>query len=187
MNVLIISVSHPLQLLEVETDSELLRASKARLRAMLEERFAAGAVAAIFEECSFTKESIAAQLAAGRNPNKVPWHNICMTVEERKAAGIYDALNNRPGHPDDNMEYTIEERIPADEIREDYFAEHILAAEPAQGDILVLVGDMHVEPVARRLRTKGHTVEIRTELVPIKRWTNRNTFELQGSNDDQSS
>jgi hypothetical protein len=186
MNVLIISVSHPLQLLEVGTDSELLRASKARLRAMLEERFATGTVAAIFEECSFTKVSIAAQLAAERYP-KVPWHNICMTVEERKAAGIYEALHDRPGHPDNNMEYTIEERIPADEIREDYFAEHILAAESAQGDILVLVGDMHVEPVARRIRAKGQTVEIRPELVPIKRWINRTTVELQGAVDDQSS
>jgi len=178
MNIKIISISHPLQLLENEQDSDALRASKTRLREILIERFTEGQVSAIFEESSLTKKSIADQLATGLDP-RVPWHNICMTMEERTAAGIREALDNRPGHPDDNMEYTIEERIPADAVCEDHFAEHILTTENAQGDVLVLVGDMHVGPVARRLRAKGHTVEVLSELVPVKRWDDPHGYDQQ--------
>src|SRR6185437_5894287 len=178
MNVTILSITHPLQLLEDPADAEDLQASKAQLRAIVEAQFAKGPVGAIFEECSFTKESIAAELARAHDPG-VPWHNICMTVDERKAAGIYDALRNRPGHPDDNMEYTIEERIPEDELREEYFVEQISAAEHVAGAVLVLVGDMHAEPVANRLRARRHTVEVRRELVPIKRWTDSRIPEVQ--------
>ena len=52
MNVKIISISHPLQLLEEEGDTEALRASKTRLREILNERFTKGQVAGIFEEFS---------------------------------------------------------------------------------------------------------------------------------------
>lgn len=111
-----------------------------------------------------------------------------MTVDERKAAGIYEALRNRPGHPDDTMEYTIEERIPADAVCENHFAEHILTADSETGLVLVLVGDMHVEPVARRLRAKGHAVDVHSELVPIKRWADPHGLDAQQpSGDAQSS
>ncbi|WP_263357716.1 hypothetical protein [Acidicapsa ligni] len=186
MNVIIIAIDHYLQLLEADEDSEALRASKTRLREILEERFGPGQITAIFEESSLTKKSIADQLARRRDP-RVPWQNICMTVEERRAAGIYEALNNRPGRRDDNMEYTIQARIPEDEVREDYFADHILAAEKTQGDVLVLVGDMHVEPVANRPRAKGHTIEILSELVPIRRWEDRGAIERQLEVEGQSS
>jgi hypothetical protein len=169
MNVIIISIDHYLQLLEADTDSESLRASKTRLREILKAYFPGRRVVEIFEESSPRKESIAAQLAGQLDP-QVPWHNISMTEEERRAAGIFEALLDRPGRPDDAMEFTIESRIPADEVREDCFAERILGAVKAQGDILVLLGDMHVQAVADRLRSKGHTVEILPELVPIKRW-----------------
>lgn len=169
MNVIIISIDHSLQLLEAETDSQTLRASKSRLRAILEEQFAGGRVAEIFEELSPRKESIAAKLAGQRDP-KVPWQNINMSEAERRAAGIYEALLNRPGRPDDKMEFTIEARIPADKVRENHFAECIFTAEKAQGNILVLLGDMHVQAVADKLRGAGHGVEILPELVPIKRW-----------------
>ena len=110
----------------------------------------------------------------------MPWRNLCMTVEERTAAGIREALDNRPGHPDDNMEYTIEERIPADAVCEDHFADHILVPENAEGEVLVMVGDMHVEPVARRLRAKGHAVEVISGLVPVKRWDDPHGYGQHG-------
>jgi hypothetical protein len=169
MNVIFISIDHYLQLVEAETDSESLRTSKTRLREILKEQLAGRRVAAIFEESSPRKDSIAAQIAGQRDP-RVPWHNISMTEEERRAAGIYEALLNRPGGPDETMEFTIEERIPADEVREDYFTGRILDADKAEGNVIVLLGDMHVQPVADRLLTKGHTVEIFGELVPVKRW-----------------
>lgn len=71
MNAVVISITHPLQLLESETDTDELRASKVRLREILQERFAAGPIAAIFEESSLTMESIAGQLARQRDP-RVP-------------------------------------------------------------------------------------------------------------------
>jgi hypothetical protein len=183
MKIIVLSITHPLQLLEDPADTEDLQTSKAQLRAILEAQFAKKSVGAIFEECSFTKESIAAELARAHDP-EVPWHNICMTETERKAAGIYDALRNRPSRPDDNMEYTIEERIPEDEIREEYFVEQILTEEHVEGDVLVLVGDMHAEPVANRLRARRHNVEVRGELVPIKRWTDSRILEVQQPPED---
>jgi hypothetical protein len=59
MNVIIISIDHYLQLLESDTDLKALRASKSRLREILEAQFAGGGVAEIFEESSPRKESIA--------------------------------------------------------------------------------------------------------------------------------
>ena len=169
MNVVMISIDHYLQLLEAETDTEALRASKTRLRQILEAQLASGRVVKIFEESSPRKESIAAQLARQHDP-QIPWHNIHMTEAERREAGIYEALFNRPGSPDETMEFTIEHRIPEDEVREDHFAAQILSAGNRDGNIVVLIGDMHVLPVADRLQVQGHTVEIRPELVPIKRW-----------------
>ena len=121
MNVVMISIDHYLQLLEAETDTVALRASKTRLRQILEARLATGRVVEIFEETSPRKESIAAQLARQHEP-KIPWHNIHMTEAERREAGIYEALLNRPGSPDETMEFTIEHRIPEDEVRENHFA-----------------------------------------------------------------
>jgi hypothetical protein len=170
MNILIVSIDHYLQLLEAETDSETLRASKLNLRKLLQLRIAGGNLTMIFEESSPTKSTIAAQLASQSDP-EIPWRNIIMTEDERRAAGIFDALRNRPGHPDwDNMEYWIERRILEDLVREDFFVNQILEASDSPGDVLVLLGDMHVMPVADRLGAKGHTVEIRPELVPVKRW-----------------
>jgi hypothetical protein len=55
-------------------------------------------------------------------------------------------------------------------MSQDYFASHILNADKAAGDVIVLLGDMHVQPVADRLLARGHTVAIFPELVPVKRW-----------------
>ena len=93
----IVSIDHYLQYVEADSDNEALRALKVRLRSILEERLGRGTVGAIFEESSPAKPSIAQELAAASG---IPWHNICMTAEERVAAGIYDALQNRPGSPD---------------------------------------------------------------------------------------
>lgn len=170
MNIFIVSIDHYLQLLEAETDSETLRASKLNLRKLLQLRIAEGNLTMIFEESSPSKSTIAAQLASQNDP-EIPWRNIIMTEAERRDAGIFDALRNRPGHPDwEHMEYWIEHRIPEDEVREDFFANQILEGNDSLGDVLVLLGDMHATPVADRLRAKGHTVEIRPELVPVKRW-----------------
>lgn len=170
MTVCIISIDHYLQYVEAETDSEVLRASKERLRAILEEMLSTGTIGVIFEESSPTKPSIAQELA---ERDGIPWHNICMTTEERVAAGIFDALRNRPGSPDwDDMSCWIEYRIQEDKIREAYFVQRIEEATGHNQKALVLLGDMHVQEVANALSTRGHEVEIAQELISKKRWAN---------------
>lgn len=94
-----------------------------------------------------------------------------MTKEGRVAAGIYDALQNRPGSPDlDDMTCWIESRIPEDTIREAYFVRRIKTeAKPAQ-IALALLGHMHVEKVADALVAQDHGVETIYDLISKKRW-----------------
>lgn len=170
MTFCIISIDHYLQYVEAETDSEALRTSKERLRAILEEMLGTGTVGAIFEESSPTKPSIAQKLA---ERDGIPWHNICMTTEERVAAGVFDALRSRPGSPDwDDMSCWIEYRIPEDRIREAYFVQHIEDGTEHNQKALVLLGDMHVQEVANALSTRRKQVEIVQELISKKRWAN---------------
>jgi hypothetical protein len=167
MHAIIISIEHSMQVLEEDTDSVSLRTSKTHLRRILEDQLASGSK--IFEECHPRKKSIAAQLASEHDP-PIPWQNICMPEEKRKAQGIFDALRQRPGRPDDTYTFTIEARIPADEHLEDYFEACILTADGTNGDVIVLLGDMHVQSIADRLHAKGHEVVVRPELVPDKKW-----------------
>lgn len=174
MVVCIVSIDHYLQYVEADTDSEALRALKGNLRAILAERLGTGAVSAIFEESSSDKSSIAQELA---ETNGIPWHNICMTKEERVAAGIYDALQNRPGSPDsDDMSCWIESRIPEDTVREAYFVRRIEAEASPTQTALVLLGDMHVQRVADALTEQQYQVEIVQDLVPKKRWVEHTIF-----------
>jgi hypothetical protein len=94
-----------------------------------------------------------------------------MSDAERDAAGITEALKNRPGHPDyETMERWIESRIPEDEIREDFFIEQTLGSAGDAKSILMLLGDMHVDAVAEKLKKMGHSVSSNHDLFPVKRW-----------------
>jgi hypothetical protein len=172
MTILIISIAHYIQLTESQYDSINRRASKVALRALLTAHLAQHEVSAIFEESLPTDTTIARQLASQANPH-IPWTCIIMSEAERKAAGIFHALNNRPTrfHPT-NPNEEIEKRIPEDDVREDFFINEILMAQEVGGEVVVLLGDMHVIPVAEKLRAMGHTVTARHELVPEKRWEN---------------
>jgi hypothetical protein len=164
----IVSIDHYLQYVEEDSDSEALRALKERLRAILEERLGRGTVETIFEESSPAKPSIAQELAAASG---IPWHNICMTTEERVAAGIYDALRNRQSSPDwDDMTCSIESRIPEDAVREAYFVQRIEAGASPNQTTLILLGDMHVQKVADALTRQEHQVELVQDLISKKRW-----------------
>lgn len=170
MDVYIISIDHSWQLIESDFDSESLTLQKDRLRRVLRGNLAEGNVGSIFEESSLTGTSIASQLATQSNP-AIPWHNICMTPEERSNAGVLEALSKRPGTPDwDDMSVWIEYRIPADEIREQYFVIRIEEGEKFQKMTLVLLGDMHTLAVAKKLLDRGHNVEWTEELIPRKLW-----------------
>jgi hypothetical protein len=101
----------------------------------------------------------------------IPWINIIMADAEREAAGIAEALKHRPGHPDyDTMEFWIECRIAEDEIREDFFIQTTLREAGDARSVLMLLGDLHVDAVAEKLRELGHSVTTNHDLFPIKRW-----------------
>jgi hypothetical protein len=102
-----------------------------------------------------------------------------------EALGLISENGCRDGHPSGEagptssasipfaalpLEIWIEHRIPADALREDFFVNQVLEANGSDGEVLVLLGDMHVMPVAEKLRSMGHTVDVRHELVPVKRW-----------------
>ncbi|HET6216086.1 MAG TPA: hypothetical protein VFE27_03645, partial [Acidobacteriaceae bacterium] len=98
----------------------------------------------VLEESKREKLSIAKALADEYRPS-VPWRNITMNEQERRTAGIAEALRNRPCHPDwGDLPRSIEFRIPAGLIREDFFVGQIPTQLPPKGDLLVLLGDMHV-------------------------------------------
>ena len=64
------------------------------------------------------------------------------------------------------MPISIQDRIPADTVREDFFVSQILTADSGEGEVLVLLGNEHVMPVAEKLRLVGHSIRIRHELFP---------------------
>jgi hypothetical protein len=66
MTVCIISIDHDLQYVEEDTDSQALRTSKERLRAILVEMLSKWTVGVILEESSPKKRSIAQELAEGK-------------------------------------------------------------------------------------------------------------------------
>jgi hypothetical protein len=170
MIILIVAIDHKIQLTEDPSDKIDRRKLKLTLRALLEAHLAKHEVSAVFEESVPEDMTIAHQLAHQRKP-KIPWDSIFMTEAERKAEGIFEALRKRPYRYDpNNRTEIIDRRIPEDDIREDFFIREILKAENAAGEVLVLLGDMHVMPVAKKLRAMGHTVTTRHELVPDKRW-----------------
>jgi hypothetical protein len=68
------------------------------------------------------------------------------------------------------MSYWIEQRIPEDDLREDFFISRTLDEVHDSQSALMLLGDMHVEAVAEKLRRMGHTVITNHELCPVKRW-----------------
>ena len=86
-----------------------------------------------------------------------------MTNDERRAAGIFDELVDRPQRlvwDNGPMPRLILDRTRADAVREDFFVRHILEANDRDGKVLVLLGNEHVTPVAEKLRTMGHTIGI---------------------------
>ena len=163
MNVLIVSVeNHTTQMLEAQTDTPHLRARKLALKELLESQLAEGKTPVILEEWSRLGMTIAHQLAC-RNEPAILWRNIDMNDDERRAAGIFDEQNDRPQRPvfsEGPMPEMIWDRVPSDCIREDFFVSRILETANGDGRVLVLLGNGHVAPVAKKLRATGHTVSI---------------------------
>jgi hypothetical protein len=170
MDIFIVAIDHGLQLRKEATDSAQLAAQKEQLEELLRGEIPKRRVQFISEESDPQKTTIARALAKATNP-RIPWINIKMNDEERTAAGIKEALEKRPGHPDyDTMTFWIESRIPEDLVREDFFIGRTLQAASGAASILMLLGDLHVDAVAKRLTEMGHRVETNHDLFPVRRW-----------------
>lgn len=170
MNFWVVGIDHELQLAQADNDSERRRAQKDHLYAMLRVGIPERQISLIAEESKQDKVTISKEIADASSPG-VPWINIWMTDAEREAAGIADALKKRPGHPDEEtMTYWIECRIPEDDVREEFFFRRTLDESNGAKNILMLLGDLHVDAVAEKLRRRGFIVAVNHELFPIKRW-----------------
>jgi hypothetical protein len=152
MNFWVVGIDHELQLARAENDSKKRRALKEQLDAMLRIGVPECEIDFIAEESKEGMLTLAKEIADAGCPT-IPLINIWMTDAERDAAGIADAMKKRPGHPDhETMTYWIESRIPEDAIREEYFIRRTLDESNGAKNILMLLGDLHVDAVCEKLR-----------------------------------
>jgi hypothetical protein len=173
MDFWIVAIDHELQLERYPNDPPGRKLQKDQLEALLEVEIPKRKVRFIAEESKIGKATIAFALGTASNP-QIPWKNISMTDAERAAAGIAEALKNRPGHPDrETMSTWIESRIPEDDVREEFFIEETIRGAGDAQSILMLLGDMHVDAVAAKLEKLGHRVSTNGALIPEKRWEDR--------------
>jgi len=170
MDILIVAIDHELQLTREMEDSPQLASKKDKLIAILKNEIRERGIQFISEEADPKRKTIANTLAQEAEP-PIPWKNIMMTDEERSAAGIKEALDSRPGHPDhETMAFWIEVRIPEDLVRENFFIEQTVEVATGSESILMLLGDAHVDAVAEKLTKMGHRVETNHDLIPVRRW-----------------
>ncbi len=164
MKILIVAVeNHSAQMVEVETDTAQLRALKPAFKELVQSLLAEYKIAVILEEWSRDETTIARQIAS-RSESPILWRNIDMTDHERRKAGVFDELADRPQRlvwGDGPMPELIQDRTHADDLREDFFVSRILEENESSGKVLVLLGKCHVAQVAEKLRAAGHTVNLR--------------------------
>jgi|ERR1700722_20124145 len=173
MDFWIVAIDHELQLERDPSDPSDRKLQKDQLEALLKAEIPKREVRFIAEESKPGKATIASVLGSASIP-QIPWKNISMTDAERAAAGIAEALKNRPGHPDyETMGIWIESRIPEDDVREDFFIEETIRGAGDAQSILMLLGDMHVDAVAAKIGKLGHRVSTSYALIPMKRWEDR--------------
>jgi len=169
MDFWIVAIDHGLQLASESNDSPKIRAHKDQLEALLKAEIPKRKVRFIAEEFKIGKATVAFEMASVSNP-QIRWKNISMTDAERNAAGIKEALNDRPGRREEGTMTWIEFRIHEDETREEFFIEQTLRGAGDAQSILMLLGDMHVDAVAEKLKKMGHSVSVNHDLFPVRRW-----------------
>lgn len=92
------------------------------------------------------------------------WYNIDMTDAEKQAAGILEEQQRR-------RELCPHCRVPSDDVREDAWVGKLAQSEPGTTTV-VICGYLHLEPLVRKLKKRGHQVEQRVyvEAVPAIRF-----------------
>jgi hypothetical protein len=171
MNVLIVSIDHVVQKARRVLELPKTAAQKTRLETLIRQEIAARNVQFISEEADPRIHTIAQEIANSATPS-IPWENIVMTEQQRRDAGIFEALQNRrvDRRPTTWGYIEIEHRVPADDIRENFFMDRTIERAGAAESVLVLCGDMHTEALATKFRANRHTVVTNDSLCPDKRW-----------------
>ena len=167
MNILIVAIDHELQKVKRVHEASERAIRKDQLEALLKQEIAERSVEFISEESDPKASTIAHQLADACKP-RIPWKNICMSEDERKKAGIYEALKNRPTTfelREDGETVLIERRIPEDEVYEASLIEQTKKSAGSAQSILILCGDLHVDSLKEKLEREGHHVDSHHSLV----------------------
>ncbi len=161
MRVLIVGVFHNHQEKKSRADSAEVQQAKDALENQLREAIESRKVEFIGEESKHGVETIAKRLADQHMP-RILWVNIDMTDDEEKAAGIFDALQDRPFDADFDDEGRLMRRyhrIPEDETRECFFAEKIRNHAKGAQSVLVVCGLCHMAPLEEKLEKACDQVE----------------------------
>lgn len=171
MKILIIAIDHELQKVKRVDEVGERAVRKERLEALLKQKIAERKVEFLSEESDPDTLTIAKQLSDANEP-RIPWKNISMPEDERKKAGVYEALKNRGWHAEwrDGELVWIDHRIAEDDTLEEYFCEQTKRGAGGSQSILILCGDLHVEALKEKLKRDGHHVETHHGMVE-KRWT----------------
>jgi hypothetical protein len=172
MKFLIIAIEHGWQLVPRGAETPATK----RLRAFVGQKICERNVSLICEESDPCRLSIAQQIAYEHQPDVV-WKNITMSAQERLEAGIWEVLFNREPVETVMDEATgllqeFHDRIPADDVREHFFAKEAIQAATGKGAdwTLILCGDLHADALRDKLQARGHEAEATHELVPVKYW-----------------
>ncbi|HTW45470.1 MAG TPA: hypothetical protein VMD58_07990 [Acidobacteriaceae bacterium] len=177
MKILIIGndIGHEIQKVQA-SDDDPLRIDKQRFEQTLRNLIADYRIEFIGEEFVFGSESAAQQLG-------LPWANIDMDDEMRKATGISKEQKQRNFVPrwigDDAKSgltsegyqrqsdiegwVTIERRLESDSIREDWMFDQVVAKSGAANSVLVICGIQHAEKLAEKFRRDStNVVEVKS-------------------------
>jgi hypothetical protein len=181
MRFLILGIDHNWQLSQIAPvpavgNSRETAERRARLESLVLELIGRRRVDCICEECNPCYVTVAQKMAFESVP-RIYWQNIVMTSQERLEAGIYEDSLDRPSRdeekpPGSGRFQTIHSRIPADDVREQFFATKSIgaASEVKAESILILVGHMHADSLGHLLTEQGFEVEVNTELITEKTW-----------------
>lgn len=134
-------------------------ATGSRLRDLLSALLAKEDAGLIAEEATGLPTTVAQRLAFRLGK---PWLNVDMDECQRRAAGIYDELAERPFGPlfDGNGDQAgvTEGHLPnADGVREGHWLSQII--KYGSGSVIMLCGVLHLSPFAERLRGCGYEVK----------------------------
>lgn len=167
MDVLILGIDHEIQKVNAWRSDELKTAYRNLLAGLVGQH----GVQFIGEETGPVAQTVGAQLTTQLGL-PFPWRNIDMPEAARKAAGIFEEQRDRVPVPRlgtvqthlasdgfyldlQNGSHSYTPRVPSDAVREDFMFARALEGATGADRILILVGNLHVEELAKRFTAHG--------------------------------